>query len=237
MAATVKEIMNPELFHLRPGDSGEDALHGLLALGITGAPVLGEDGRPAGMVSLRELAQRRTGQTAADIMGGPAATVRAEAPVSEAGRLLGETGHHRLVVVDADGRALGNVSALDVLRALLDLPAAHPAPFPHFDPATRLVWTDPRPLALDAIDAAPDGAGLFVLIRGGAGVPEHVVWAEACHHVYARLTDILSTPQTDRPVLAWWLARGPLRFRAAAVDDPELGKAALRRMLSREGVR
>lgn len=237
MAATVKEIMNPELFHLRPGDSGEDALHGLLALGIAGAPVLDQDRRPAGMVSLRELAQRRTGQSAGDIMGGPAATVRAEASVIEAGRLLGETGHHRLVVVDADGRALGIVSALDVLRALLDLPVVHPAPFPHLDPAARLVWTDARPLALDAIDAAPDGPGLFALVKGGAGVPEHVVWAESCNDVYARLTDIVSTPQTDQPVLAWWLARGGLRFRAAAAFDPELARAALRRMLGREGAR
>lgn len=237
MVATVSEIMNRELFHLRPGDSAEDALLGLLAFGITGAPVLGDDGRPAGMVSLRELSQRREGQTAAEIMARPAPTVPTGTSVVEAGRLLAETGHHRLAVVDGQGRAVGNVSALDVLRALLALPAAHPAPFPHRDLATRLTWTDPRPLTLDDIDVAPDSPGLFVLVHGGAGLPERVVWAEACQNVYARLADVLSTPQSDRPVLAWWLAHGPLHFRAAAVSDPEAGKADLHQILGREVIR
>jgi hypothetical protein len=227
--------MNPELFHLRPGDSAEDALHGLLAMGITGAPVLDADGRPVGMLSLRELAQRQVGQSADDVMGRPAATIPDGAAVTDAARRLAETGHHRLVVVDAEGKAVGNVSALDVLRALLGLPAVHPAAFPHLHPATRLAWTDTRPLTLQELDAAPDGPGLFVILHAAAGRPEHVVWAEACHNVYARLTDVLSSPQADRPILARWLERGHLRFRAAAVDDFETGRAALHQILGREG--
>ena len=236
MAERVREIMNPELFHLRPGDSAEDALHGLLAMGITGAPVLDADGRPVGMLSLRELAQRRVGQRAEDVMGRPAATVPDDAAVPEAARRLAETGHHRLAVVDADGKAVGNVSALDALRALLGIPAVHPAAFPHLHAATRLAWTDTRPLVLQELDVAPDGPGLFVISHAGAGRPEHVVWAEASHNVYARLTDILSSPQTDRPILAWWLERGRLRFRAATVDDFEAGRAALHQLLGREAL-
>ena len=79
----VRNAMNPELFHLRPSDSVEDALRGLLAFGITGAPVLDGGSRPVGMLSLRELAQRRTGQTVSEIMATPALTIGHEATVAE----------------------------------------------------------------------------------------------------------------------------------------------------------
>jgi hypothetical protein len=50
-------------------------------------------------------------------------------------------------------------------------------------------------------------------------VTERVVWIESCENVYTRLTDMLAEPQRDTPILAWWLARGPLRYRAAAATD------------------
>jgi hypothetical protein len=233
MASLVQDVMNPELFHLRPTDSAEDALNGLLGFGITGAPVLDEAGRPLGMVSLRELAQRRRGQPASEIMSAPAAVVPVAATVTEAARMLAESGHHRLVVVDENGRAAGNVSALDLLRALLGLPPSHPAPFPHFDRSTGLVWSDPAPLEIPALDATPVGPGLIALLHQDAAGRDHVVWAEAVHNVYTRLTDMLSAPQTEWPVLASWLSRGGLRFRAARVDDPAQGREALHRLLGR----
>lgn len=51
MARTVKEIMNRELLSVRSDDSSADVLNGLLALGISGSPVLDAEGRPTGMVS------------------------------------------------------------------------------------------------------------------------------------------------------------------------------------------
>jgi hypothetical protein len=60
-----------------------------------------------------------------------------------------------------------------------------------------------------------------------------VAWAEAAHDVYARLVDMVSGPQTDRPVLASWLARGRLRFRSASVDDAAAAREAIRRLLAR----
>jgi CBS domain-containing protein len=39
---------------------------------------------------------------------------------------VAETNMHHLVVVDATGRAVGMLSALDLLRALVGLPAAPP---------------------------------------------------------------------------------------------------------------
>jgi hypothetical protein len=226
----VRNVMNPELFHLRPSDSAEDALNGLLAFAVTGAPVLDEGGRPVGMVSLRELAPRRSGQAVSEIMASPALTIGQGATAGEGARLLAESGHHRMVVVDEEGRAVGNVSALDLLRALLGLEATHPPAFPHLDPATGLTWSDPAPLDSSAIEGAPDAPGIFALLWEDASARRHVVWAETVHNVYSRLADMLSTPQTDRPLLASWLARGGLRFRAARVDDPAKAREALHRL-------
>ena len=225
MSSRVREIMNPELFRVRPSDVSSDVLNGILALEITGAPVVDDAGRPLGMVTLRDLVGR-TGTTAGVIMTSPAATISADALIAAAGRRLAETGRHRLVVVDAEERAIGVVSAVDVVRGLLGLPIAHPASFPHLDEETHLTWTDDAPLDFDHIAAAPDGPGLLQLVHGGAGLPERVVWVESCENLFARLADMLATPQGDEAVLAWWLAQSDMRFRTAAAADPAArGKA------------
>ena len=226
MSSRVREIMNAELFRVAPGDVSSDVLNGILSLGITGAPVVDGAGRPIGMVTLRDLVGR-TGTTAGGIMTSPATTISADAPIADAGRRLAETGRHRLVVVDAEERAIGIVSAVDIVRGLLGLPVTHPAGFPHFDEETHLTWTDDVPLALDHLDAVPDGPGLLQLVHGGAGLPERVVWVESCENLYARLTDMLATPQEDEVVLAWWLAQSGMRFRTAAAADPAARRAAL----------
>jgi CBS domain-containing protein len=154
-----------------------------------------------------------------------------------AGRLLAHTAYHRLVVIDGEGRVAGMVSALDVMRGLLGLPAVHPASFPHLDPELGLVWTDDQPLVAGGLEAAPDGPGIIVLTHGGAGIPERVVWVESARDVYTRLTDLVSTPQTEQPVLAYWLGRGPLRFRATAVSQEDLRRHALDRIRQRSAVR
>lgn len=225
MSSRVREIMNPELFSVRLGDATSDVSNGMLALGVSGAPVLDDRGRPLGVVSLRDLVEC-TGARAGDVMTSPAVTIEGDARIAEAGHRVAETGRHRLVVVDGEGRAIGVVSAVDVIRGLLGLPTAHPAAFPHLDAETRLTWTDDVSLDLDHLDLAPDGPGLLQLVHGGAGLSERVVWVESCENVYTRLTDMLAEPQTDQPVLSWWLAQKPMRFRAAAAADPvERGKA------------
>ena len=159
MALTVSEIMNRELFSVRPEESVEATTQAILALGITGVPV--------------------------------------EAGVGEAARRLARTRYHRLIVVDGGGRAVGMVSALDVIRGLLGLPTPHPASFPHLDHETQFSWTDDLPLELEEIEAAPDGPGIVVLLHGGARVPERLVWAEASESVRGRLREMLTAAQTS----------------------------------------
>jgi CBS domain-containing protein len=221
MAATVAEIMNRELFHLRRGDRVVDARNGILGLGITAAPVLDAAGRPLGVVSLRDLVEAAPALSVEELMSSPAAVVRGAARIRDAARLLGETGYRRLVVVDEQGLAIGMVSAADLVRALVGLPARHPAAFPRLDLRTGLVWTDPAPLAESHVEVAPDGPALLVLLHDVPEQPARVVWAEWTHSARTRLLDWLSLPQESHE-LARWLARPEgLAFRAAAVSDPE----------------
>jgi CBS domain-containing protein len=222
MAATVADVMNPELFSLRASDSAESALAGILALGITAAPVLDPDGRPLGVVSLRDLVGgRREGSIAGARMTSPAAVVRARATIAEAAQLVGTTGYRHLVVVNEDGRAVGMVSAVDLIRGLVGLPATHPAAFPHFDAATGVSWTDDAVLDADAIEWIPGGPGLVALIHDAPGEPRRVVWVEAAANVSTRLAEMLAAPQEDPELALWLRRREALRFRVALVGDPE----------------
>jgi hypothetical protein len=218
MAKTVREIMNPELFSLRPNDDGDDALGYILALGITAAPVLDEARQPVGVASFRDFLLPRGPSKVAERMTVPAVSVSFDASVEDTARLLAERGVHHVVVVDREGRAVGVASTLDVIRGLLGLPATHPATFPHWDRTHGVAWTDDTLLELDRVDVAPDGPGVLVLVRGGPNVSERVVWAEAAHNVRTRLYDILSRPQKEQPILDRILAEhGHLRFRAASL--------------------
>ena len=55
MSVTVRDCMNPKLVYVREGDRADLALQPILDFGITVVPVLDEDHRPVGTVSLRDL--------------------------------------------------------------------------------------------------------------------------------------------------------------------------------------
>jgi hypothetical protein len=219
MAILVEEIMNRELFSLRPEETVDDAVAYILSLDITGAPVVDAEARPIGMLSFRDAVQADSGRRVDEQMNRPVMSVRSSASIDEAGRLMAESGYHRLVATDDAGRAVGIVSALDVVRGLLGLPAAHPPQFPHYDAATGLVWTDDVPFAAERIEVAPDGPGVFVLIQGGRDVRDHAVWIEASANVFQRLIDLLTLPQTTSHALSRALELPHLHVRAARAND------------------
>lgn len=228
MALTVAEIMSRDLFSVRPADAAEDALDGILALAIGGAPVLDEEQRPVGAVSVRDLVGRRPGDRVEDRMSRPADTVPEGASVVEAARLLAESGRQRLAAVDVAGRAVGIVTPLDALRGLLGLQAASLSGHRPFALSSALVWSDELPLEPAMFCVAGDGPGLLVLLHEGPGSPKRVVWAEACDSVRRRLLDMLEAPQAEEPLLAFWLKRPGLRFRSAAAPDPAQRREAAR---------
>ena len=215
MAAIVGEIMNAELFIVRPHDPERSALDGLVSMGITAAPVLDEDGHPLGVVSIRDFVGDRIGPTAGDHMTSPAAIVRKDTRISDAARLMGESGYRHLVVVDDSGRAIGMLSALDVVRALVGVPTRHPDAFPHLDPRTGLSFTSDIAFDERHLREAPDAPGVLVLVHDPPGAPQRVVWVQSVPNLRTRLADLLSLPQHDSELSTWLTHRAHLRFRVA----------------------
>lgn len=123
---TVRDIMNPTLLYIRDGDRMTLVRSRILEFGVTGVPVLDDEHRPVGFVSLRDLPV--SGDDPIHVTA-PVLTVRATEPIEQAARELAESDHHRMVVVDAAGIAVGMASAVDFLRALTRAPMRHPARF------------------------------------------------------------------------------------------------------------
>jgi CBS domain-containing protein len=233
MAQIVDEVMNRELFFLAPGEPARRALDHLLALGLTSAPVLDEDRRPIGVASLRDLARAAEDDVVRDRMSAPPIVVGPRDTVDEASRLLVRGDLHHAPVVDADGRAVGFVSLLDLARALLGLPVRHPDVFPRWDAALGVSWSDDRTLDGARAASVPPLGGLLALGHGGAGHPETTVTIEACDDLRARAAELVATRLAELPSLAWLLEGGRLRFRYAVVADAFARREAARRAVER----
>ncbi len=126
--STVAEIMNPKLLYVRDGDRLTLVRSQILRFGVTAVPVLDEDHRPVGVVSLRDV----TTEGEEIKMSSPAKTVRDSATIEDGARALADADVHHLVVVDERGVAVGMVSALDFVRAFVERPTRHPAAFDRY---------------------------------------------------------------------------------------------------------
>ncbi len=126
--STVGEYMNPRLVYLREGDRPEVALRPMLDFGIHAIPVLDEDHRPVGMITMRDLVGPR-GEWVKKVPR----TVRADELIDEAARVMVAENLHHLVVVDEQGHAVGNLSTLDVVRGLVAASPSHPVSIKSFD--------------------------------------------------------------------------------------------------------
>lgn len=223
MSQYVREIMCEKLFHCSEDEPYISALLGILSLGISGAPVLDEAGMPVGVISLRDLVGERRAPTVGGRMTSPAVVISRDATVEDAGRMLATRSIHRLVVVDGDGCAVGVVSALDLVRALIGLPARHPAALVG-ESTGGLTWSDPAVLSEENAQVVPQQSGLLMLVHGGAGTPEVEVWAESASDLRERILSLsrADNERADPPQLTYLLQRESehLRFRTARVDDP-----------------
>lgn len=225
--------MSRELFAIRPDDSAERVLRYLLLLGLTGAPVIDDEGKPIGMFSLRDHLTR-AGETVLHRMSTPALAIWAKASLADAAELLGDTGAHRVVVVNEKGVAVGVLSALDLTRSFVGKPTPHPRTRASFDDSTGLVWTGDEPLHTDRVQSAPAAPGLFVLTEGGA--PSRILWVEAASNLQSRLMDLAMRRGGDSEALARILeGEKDLRFRAALEPDARSRDRALGNLLRVSG--
>lgn len=92
---------------------------------ITGLPVVDADDRLVGVISQTDLLylaapsvralihHRGSGIRVGEVMSAPPVTVDAAAPLADAARMMDRDHLHRLVVVDAHGRPIGVLAAMD----------------------------------------------------------------------------------------------------------------------------
>jgi CBS domain-containing protein len=230
MARTVADIMNKELLALRRDLPAREVRELLRSFGVGAAPILDENRKPLGIVSLRDRLE--TDGCVSDVMTRPVGCVSMSSTIEAAAEQMARGDWHHLVVVDGTGAAVGMLSTLDLLRALLDLPARHPGAFPHWDPSTRTSWTDDRPLDAENSRHAPDALGVLLLVTSLRGERDAIVWVEACTNVRDRVLAYASRPTHQEPALTRVLALSGLRFRASHVEDPATRDAIARHLQS-----
>jgi CBS domain protein len=228
MPRTVDEIMNRELLAVQPDTQARELRELIRSFHVGAVPVLDDAGRPLGVVSMRDLLE--TEGAAADRMTKPAMCVATSATIDKAARQLAATDRHHLVVVDGAGVAVGMLSTLDLLRGVLGMPTRHPNAFPHWDEATQVSWSDDWPLDEQGCASAPDAPGFVLVVRGGPGERDSVIWTEPCSSIRARATELVSKPSARPAPLASYPSQSGLRFRAAVVFD-ELARQRIAALL------
>ena len=135
---TVSDVMAKSVVWVSTGQHMVDVARLLLKHEISSAPVVDEKGICVGIVSAtdflkRDAAAKDNGSpphrarpawtpedTAGTFMSGAVQSVHANAPVLTAAKIMCAQHVHRLPVVDKHGKAVGIVSTMDVVAALLN---------------------------------------------------------------------------------------------------------------------
>lgn len=113
----VRSVMTREVWCATPDVPMARLVELLAERNVSGVPVVDASGHPYGVVSRADLlGALRTGATAESLAAPLAFTVDEHAPIAQAAALMAIEGVHRVPVVDAEGRVVGIVSALDVAR-------------------------------------------------------------------------------------------------------------------------
>jgi CBS domain-containing protein len=116
----VQDVMTRAVLSFARDTRVEDAAQLLILRRITGAPVMGSDGAPVGIVSLVDLvAQRGSTMRVGDLIRRPAVTIGALDEIEQAAAQMLEHDVRRLPVLDGEHRLIGIVSATDLLRGMV----------------------------------------------------------------------------------------------------------------------
>lgn len=118
----VHEVMQPNVFCVPCDMTLERAARELASRQIGGAPVLGPEGKLAGMLSMTDLVEvygpSHRSRLVREVMTPELFAVTPDDPVERAVELMAFEGIYRVLVIDRDGQLAGIVTAMDVLREL-----------------------------------------------------------------------------------------------------------------------
>jgi CBS domain-containing protein len=174
MQKTVKDVMTRTVVVVRDSTPFKEVVRRMHEHRVSAVPVVDEFGRTLGVVSeadliLKEdanlegdggLFERRrhrderakhAAEAAGELMTSPAVTVRPEARLGEAVRLMTKHGVKRLPVVGPDGRVVGIVSRSDLLKIFLRTDAEISREIRE-DVIRRTLWIDPTTIRVVARD-------------------------------------------------------------------------------------
>jgi CBS-domain-containing membrane protein len=117
---SVAEIMSRDVFSVRATADLTSASFELLAEFVSGAPVVDEQDALVGVLSQTDLLRAQAHPTlrVGDVMTQDVLTVEPSAPAEEVIWALLNNHVHRVIVIDAERRVVGVVTAMDVLRAI-----------------------------------------------------------------------------------------------------------------------
>jgi CBS domain-containing protein len=218
MTKTVSEIMERDFLCASQADSLPNLLHEMSHRGLGSAPVLDLAGRPLGMATLGDLESCRRIEDVTRHSSRSAVIVPQDTSIEAAAREAAQQAADTLVLVDDQGKAVGVLSALDLLRALLGFDGLAR----RGDELSPEIWSRGSLLELDAVHHAPDAPGVILLGPNDDIEGRHALWVEAADNMRERLDAMLRLPQNE-PELEALLEVYPrtLRFRALIVGDPE----------------
>jgi CBS domain-containing protein len=120
----VRDVMTAGVFTLAADTAAEEAAWALTNHAVSGAPVVDGDGNVIGMLSKSDLVNPAprdwiAGEaTAEDLMTPKIHALYAEDPALAAAELMARQHIHRVLVLDEDGRPVGMVSSMDIVKAV-----------------------------------------------------------------------------------------------------------------------
>jgi CBS domain-containing protein len=123
----VRDVMTHQAITVTGDVPLSDAADLLDRFAISALPVVDQVGRVVGIVTESDLLHVRASAalwagwsllTVSDIMSAPVITARADVPIADAATQMDARHIHRLVIVDDELRALGILSAGDVVHAM-----------------------------------------------------------------------------------------------------------------------
>ena len=123
-STTVAEVMTKLVIAVRPADGVGVATTRVIEERVGAVPVLDAEGLPLGVLTETDLLRAAVlGEDlrADELMTGAMNAVHQGATLAFATALMADCGEHRLIAVDDQGRAVGILSAIDVLRWLAKL--------------------------------------------------------------------------------------------------------------------
>jgi CBS domain-containing protein len=212
------EVMDRGAFYIWPSDSIGSVLREMGERGMGSAPVVDRAGRPLGVATVAEI----EGAYDVEELGGrltrAALCMDQGASIDAIARALASNGADFVVLVDAEGLAVGSLGSSEVLRCLLGEDVTRREEL-HQREAD---WEQADLFELGAAHRAPQAPGVILLSRGAGADGKRTVWAEAAPNMRERLDEMLRKPQGDAR-LERMLEAYPrsVRFRCLTVHDAD----------------